>query len=61
MSKPRDESVAIAGLLGVDAAELVAIPDGDARMRTLLMRCRTLPRCVAVYGWFSRRLQVELG
>ena len=57
-SKSRDESVAIAGLLGVDAAELVAIPDGDARMRTLLMRCRTLPRCVAVYGWFSRRLDI---
>ncbi|TFK86429.1 hypothetical protein K466DRAFT_587253 [Polyporus arcularius HHB13444] len=57
-SKPRDESVAIAGLLGIDAAELVSIPDGDARMRTLLMRCGTLPRCVAVYGWFSRRLDL---
>ncbi|RPD65488.1 hypothetical protein L227DRAFT_540288, partial [Lentinus tigrinus ALCF2SS1-6] len=42
-SKPRDESVAIAGLLGIDASELLAIPDGDARMRTLLMRCGTLP------------------
>ncbi len=57
-SKPRDESVAIAGLLGINAAELVSIPDGDARMRTLLMRCGTLPRCVAVYGWFSRRLDL---
>ena len=57
-SEPSDESLAIAGLLGIDAAELVAISDGDVRMRILLIRCGTLPRCVAVYGWCSRRLDI---
>ena len=57
-SKPEDEAIAIAGLLGVDASELAALPTAESRMRMLLMRCGALPRCIAVYGWQSRKLDL---
>ncbi|KAI0737100.1 hypothetical protein C8Q80DRAFT_1115590, partial [Daedaleopsis nitida] len=40
---PEDETVAVAGLLGVDATRLLAEPAADARMRVFLEETKTLP------------------
>ncbi|KAI0754568.1 hypothetical protein C8Q80DRAFT_375197 [Daedaleopsis nitida] len=42
-SHPEDETVAVAGLLGVDVARLLAEQDADARMRVFLEETKTLP------------------
>ncbi|KAI0688959.1 hypothetical protein C8Q76DRAFT_571713, partial [Earliella scabrosa] len=42
-SKPEDETVAVAGLFGVDVAVLLADEEADARMRTFLLQLNTLP------------------
>ncbi|KAI0694802.1 hypothetical protein C8Q76DRAFT_571050, partial [Earliella scabrosa] len=42
-SKPEDETIAIAGLLGVSVAPLLAESDASARMRVFLRELRTLP------------------
>ncbi|KAK7056636.1 hypothetical protein VNI00_002353 [Paramarasmius palmivorus] len=57
-SKAEDETIAIAGLLRIDAAELACIPSAEERMRLLLIRCQTLPRHVAMYGWGAERLKL---
>ncbi|KAI0752505.1 hypothetical protein C8Q80DRAFT_1267050 [Daedaleopsis nitida] len=43
-SKPADECLAVAGLLGVDASELLSLPRPGDRLKTLLMMVRELPR-----------------
>ncbi|KAI0765383.1 hypothetical protein C8Q74DRAFT_1050657 [Fomes fomentarius] len=57
-SHPEDEPLAIAGLLGVDASELLKFDDAQQRMKALLMRVKDLPRQLAVFGWLSERLAV---
>ncbi|KAI0754569.1 hypothetical protein C8Q80DRAFT_374934 [Daedaleopsis nitida] len=42
-SHPADETVAIAGLLGVDVGKLLAEPDADSRMKAFLLEVKTLP------------------
>ncbi|KAI0752466.1 hypothetical protein C8Q80DRAFT_455554 [Daedaleopsis nitida] len=55
-SKPEDETVAIAGLLGVDVAKLLAEPDADGRMRAFLLEVRTLPASIIVHAGRAGRL-----
>ncbi|THV03992.1 hypothetical protein K435DRAFT_629632, partial [Dendrothele bispora CBS 962.96] len=55
-SKPEDEPIAVAGVLGVSSSSLVAIHGLENRMRELLLQCRTIPRSVAVTGWNSKKL-----
>ncbi|KAL0580020.1 hypothetical protein V5O48_002023 [Marasmius crinis-equi] len=57
-SKPADEPLAIAGVLGVDSAALVQLDGLESRMRELLLQCRTLPRSVGVTGWISQKLDL---
>ncbi|KAJ6464028.1 hypothetical protein C8R45DRAFT_1080249 [Mycena sanguinolenta] len=57
-SKPRDEPVAISGLLGVDTGTLVHLQSGEERMKSLLIQARELPRQLAVFGWFCTRLSI---
>ncbi|KAI0694822.1 hypothetical protein C8Q76DRAFT_571748, partial [Earliella scabrosa] len=45
-SKPEDETIAIAGLLGVSVAPLLAESDASARMRVFLRELRTLPASI---------------
>ncbi|EJF61915.1 hypothetical protein DICSQDRAFT_169495 [Dichomitus squalens LYAD-421 SS1] len=40
---PEDEPLAIAGLLGIDAAPLAEIRDGQERMKSLLLQVREVP------------------
>ncbi|KAI0694829.1 hypothetical protein C8Q76DRAFT_571965, partial [Earliella scabrosa] len=49
-SKPEDESIAIAGLLGVDVAKLLAEEDADTRMRALFLELKTLPAGILFNG-----------
>ncbi|KAJ7310120.1 hypothetical protein DFH08DRAFT_1046716 [Mycena albidolilacea] len=57
-SKPRDEPIAISGLLGVDTGTLVHLESGEERMKNLLIQARELPRQLAVFGWFCTRLSI---
>ncbi|KAL0567625.1 hypothetical protein V5O48_014370 [Marasmius crinis-equi] len=57
-SKPEDEPLAVAGVLGVDSSALIQLDGLESRMRELLLRCRTLPRSVGVTGWISRKLNL---
>ncbi|RDX42001.1 hypothetical protein OH76DRAFT_1298618, partial [Lentinus brumalis] len=47
-SHPEDETLAVAGLLGVDARMLVKVEGQQERMKALLMRVGRLPRQLAV-------------
>ncbi|THV03516.1 hypothetical protein K435DRAFT_556933, partial [Dendrothele bispora CBS 962.96] len=47
-SKPRDEPVAISGLLRIDASTLVHIESGEERMKSLLIQVGEVPRKLAV-------------
>lgn len=53
---PTDEPLAIAGLLGVDAAKLVRIENGEERMKTLYLEVREVPHNLVVLGWSVKRL-----
>ncbi|THU82941.1 hypothetical protein K435DRAFT_971758 [Dendrothele bispora CBS 962.96] len=57
-SKPADEGLAIAGLLGVDVAELLAESSAEGRMRKLLLLCKNIPRYVPVAGWQGKKLRI---
>ncbi|KAI0737349.1 hypothetical protein C8Q80DRAFT_1076534, partial [Daedaleopsis nitida] len=49
-SKREDETIAIAGLLGIDVASLLAEADADARMRVFLLAVRTVPASIIVHA-----------
>ncbi|KAF7377929.1 Het domain protein [Mycena sanguinolenta] len=49
-SKPEDKTLAIAGLLGADAKELVDIDNADERMKALLLRAIRLPPDIIFYS-----------
>ncbi len=57
-SHPEDETLAVAGLLGVDAGMLVKVEGQQERMKALLMRVGRLPRQLAVFGWLCDRLSI---
>ena len=57
-SHPEDETLAVAGLLGVDAGMLVKVEGQQERMKALLMHVDELPRQLAVFGWFCDRLSL---
>ncbi|KAI0694792.1 hypothetical protein C8Q76DRAFT_634099, partial [Earliella scabrosa] len=50
-SKPEDETIAIAGLLGVSVASLLAESDASARMRVFLRELKTLPASMLVSSY----------
>ena len=50
-SKPEDETIAIAGLVGVSVASLLAESDASARMRVFLRELRTLPASMLVSSY----------
>ncbi|KAI0746901.1 hypothetical protein C8Q80DRAFT_1066456, partial [Daedaleopsis nitida] len=45
-SKPEDETLAIAGLVGVDAGELVSLSTAEERMALFLQRVKHVPRSI---------------
>ncbi|KAI0713034.1 hypothetical protein C8T65DRAFT_164123 [Cerioporus squamosus] len=47
-SKPQDETVAVAGLLGVDVARLLDESGQDARMRVFLLQVQTIPAAIVL-------------
>ncbi|TBU25249.1 hypothetical protein BD311DRAFT_780443 [Dichomitus squalens] len=55
---PEDEPLAIAGLLGIDAAPLAEIRNGEERMRALLLEVREVPRNLFLFGWSAKRLSI---
>ncbi|KAL0063082.1 hypothetical protein AAF712_009989 [Marasmius tenuissimus] len=55
-SKPEDEPLAVAGVLGVNSSRLITLEGLEARMRELLLQCKTLPRSIGVTGWNSQKL-----
>ncbi|KAK0236545.1 hypothetical protein EDD85DRAFT_907325 [Armillaria nabsnona] len=57
-SKPRDEPVAISGLLRINTGRLVNISLGPERMKDLFIQARELPRQLAVFGWMAPRLSL---
>ncbi|KAJ7124465.1 hypothetical protein C8R44DRAFT_148489 [Mycena epipterygia] len=57
-SKPRDEPVAISGLLGINTGTLIHLESGEERMKNLLIQARELPRQLAVFGWMCPRLSI---
>ncbi|KAJ6459250.1 hypothetical protein C8R45DRAFT_843422 [Mycena sanguinolenta] len=57
-SKPADEGLAIAALLGIDVVELLAESSAESRMRKLLLLCKAIPRYVPLAGWQAQKLQV---
>ncbi|EKM55708.1 uncharacterized protein PHACADRAFT_256522 [Phanerochaete carnosa HHB-10118-sp] len=57
-SKPRDEPVAIAGLLGLSAEKLIPHKSPEERLRALLIEVKTVPRQLAVMGWMEPRLSL---
>ncbi|ESK97881.1 hypothetical protein Moror_17310 [Moniliophthora roreri MCA 2997] len=58
-SKPQDETSAVAGLLRIDASELVAESSAESRMRKLLLLCKHLPRIAAVHGRNTERIKLS--
>ncbi|PBK87259.1 hypothetical protein ARMGADRAFT_972065 [Armillaria gallica] len=57
-SKPRDEPVAVSGLLRINTGQLVNISLGPERMKDLFIQARELPRQLAVFGWMAPRLSL---
>ena len=57
-SCPEDEPLAIAGLLGIDAEKLAGLPNGEERMKALLIEVREVPHNLLLFGWFAERLSV---
>ncbi|KAI0754566.1 hypothetical protein C8Q80DRAFT_1066184, partial [Daedaleopsis nitida] len=53
-SHPEDETVAIAGLLGVNVNKLLIEHSGDARMRAFLLELKTLPADILLTGVIPR-------
>ncbi|THV03519.1 hypothetical protein K435DRAFT_747777 [Dendrothele bispora CBS 962.96] len=58
ISKPEDEPLVIASVLGADSSTLVQLDGLENRMRQLLLECRILPRSIGVTGWNSQKLDL---